>query len=285
MNERVLCVDDDPNVLQAYQRTLRKRFPIDIALGGEEALEIVGCDSSYAVIVSDMRMPAMNGVELLKQVKQIAPNMVRMMLTGNSDQQTALDAVNDGHVFRFMTKPCPPNVFAKALQAGIEQHHLIVAEQELLSKTLSGSVQVLTDVLTLVNPTAFGRAGRVQRLARDICRVLKYDNAWLVNLAAMLSQIGCVAVPENILEKISRAEELTRPEREVYHSHPEVAMGPSRPHSAAQSSCRSCLLPGKTLQWRWFSRRQCGRRIDSVGSPHPEGGPRLRFAPIRRSPG
>ncbi len=223
MTERILCVDDEPNILQAYQRQLRKRFSIEIALGGEEALDAVKNNGPFAVIVSDMRMPVINGVDLLKRVKTIAPETVRMMLTGNSDQQTALEAVNDGHVFRFMTKPCPPDVFAKALEAGLEQHQLIVAEHELLSKTLSGSIQVLTDVLTLVNPTAFGRASRVQRLARDICGVLGSEEGWLVNLAAMLSQIGCVAVPEDILEKAAHGTELSKSETNVFQTHPAVA--------------------------------------------------------------
>src|SRR3972149_11542699 len=91
-SERILCVDDDPNILQAYQRALRKRFHIEIALGGEEALAAVIHQGPYAVVVSDMRMPGMNGVELLKMVREHAPDTVRMMLTGNADQQTALDA-------------------------------------------------------------------------------------------------------------------------------------------------------------------------------------------------
>ena len=106
MTTRVLCVDDDSNILLGYQRALRKQFQIEVALGGAEGLAAVRNRGPYAVIVADMRMPDMNGVELLAQVREIAPDTVRMMLTGNADQQTALVAVNQGHIFRFMTKPC-----------------------------------------------------------------------------------------------------------------------------------------------------------------------------------
>ena len=161
MNERILCVDDDPSVLQAYQRSLRKRYTIEPALGGDEAIAAVASQGPYAVVVCDMRMPGMNGVQTLAKIREIAPDTVRMMLTGNADQQTALEAVNEGRIFRFMNKPCPPEVFAAALDAGLEQYRLITAEKELLSKTLSGSVKLLTDVLG---------TGQSDRLRQSVAR-------------------------------------------------------------------------------------------------------------------
>lgn len=99
MSDNVLCVDDDPNILHAYQRALRKQFRIETALGGEEALGRVDSQVPYAVIVSDMRMPGMDGVQFLAAVRRKSPNSVRMMLTGNADQETAIRAVNEGHIF------------------------------------------------------------------------------------------------------------------------------------------------------------------------------------------
>ena len=222
MNERILCVDDDPNILQAYQRALRKRLNIEPALGGEEALAAVVDHGPYAVVVADMRMPGMNGVQLLAKVKEIAPDTVRMMLTGNADQQTALEAVNEGQIFRFMTKPYSPEDFAKALEAGIAQYRLITAEHELLSKTLSGSVKMLTDILSLASPAAFGRASRVRRLASQLASQLRLENSWQIEVGAMLSQIGCVAVPEEILDKAYQGKELSRKELETFQAHPLV---------------------------------------------------------------
>lgn len=222
MNQRILCVDDDPNILQAYQRALRKRFQIELALGGEEALLAIKDQGPYAVVVSDMRMPGMDGVELLAKVRQLAPDTVRMMLTGNADQQTAINAVNEGCIFRFLSKPCAPEYLAKALQAGIEQHRLITAERELLTKTLSGAVKVLTDVLGLVNPIAFGRAGRVHRLAGRLCKELDAEKSWLIEIAALLSQIGCVSVPEETLTKVYRREDLSESEVKALQGHSEI---------------------------------------------------------------
>lgn len=222
MSERILCVDDDPNILQAYQRALRKQYHIDSALGGEEALATVTSQGPYAVVVADMQMPGMNGVQFLARVKELAPDTVRMMLTGNADQQTALEAVNQGHIFRFMTKPCPPETFAKVLDAGIAQYRLVTAEKELLSKTVGGSIKMLTDVLAMVQPTAFGRASRVQRLVRQLCDGLNAPHAWQIAIAAMLSQVGCVAIPEETLNKVYAGRELSEAESEAFRAHPKA---------------------------------------------------------------
>lgn len=122
MSERILVVDDDTRVLQGYQRALRKRFRLDTAPGGWEALDLLARHGPYAVIVSDMKMPDMDGMRLLEQVRDSYPATVRIMLTGNSDQQTAVDAVNRGQIFRFLNKPCTPEAMGNALQEGLDQY-------------------------------------------------------------------------------------------------------------------------------------------------------------------
>jgi len=114
--------------------------------------------------------------------------------------------------FRFLTKPCPPEVFAKALEAGIAQYRLVTAERELLSKTLSGSIKVLTDVLALVNPSAFGRSTRVCKSGATVVQELKVERAWVIEIAAMLSQIGYVAVPEETLRRLYQGKPLSAAE-------------------------------------------------------------------------
>ena len=225
MNERILCVDDDPNVLEAYQRHLRKRFHIEPVLSAEEALEMIIDDGPYAVVVADARLPGMDGIQLLTKVNHYAPDTVRMVLTGHADLETALEAVNDGHIFRFLVKPCPPETLAKALEAGISQYRLIASEHEILSQTLHGSVKVLTDVLALANPMAFGRASRVHRLVSQMCKELRLDRTWSIEVAAMLSQIGCVAVPEETLAKVQNGAELSDSEAATIRNLPEVGHG------------------------------------------------------------
>jgi response regulator RpfG family c-di-GMP phosphodiesterase len=222
MSERILCVDDEPNVLQAYQRSLRRQFHIETATSGEQALKMVNEDGPYAVIVSDMRMPGMDGVQVLAHIKETAPDTTRIMLTGNSDQQTAIEAVNEGHIFRFLTKPCPTETLARALSDGIRQYQLIMAEKELLEKTLRGSIEVLTNILSLVNPTAFGRSSRVSRLVKQMAQVLQIQDMWQVEIAAMLSQIGCITVPEETLMKVYNGKSLSAEELGMLQAHPRI---------------------------------------------------------------
>jgi CheY-like chemotaxis protein len=222
MSNRILCVDDDTNILEGYQRALRKEFDICTASGGEEALVKLRDEGPFAVVVSDMRMPGMDGVQLLARVKQDAPESVRIMLTGNADQQTAMNAVNEGNIFRFLTKPCTAEQLGNALRAGLEQHRLITAERELLEKTLKSSLKVLVDIISLVNPTAFSRASRVKRLARKLAQHLELRNRWEIEVAALLSQIGCVTVPEQTLVKISQGLPLNLDELRMFQQHPQV---------------------------------------------------------------
>ena len=130
MDERILFVDDDPNILEAYQRKLQHVLHVRTAQGPHLGLREIQEKGPFAVVVADMNMPLMNGVEFLKKVREIAPDTVRMMLTSNSDIKTAMDAVNEGAVFRFLTKPCPSTLMGDSLAAAIKQHRLITAEKE-----------------------------------------------------------------------------------------------------------------------------------------------------------
>src|SRR5713226_129196 len=98
--KKILFVDDEPNILAAYQRQLRKHFSVEIAVGPVAGLAALQNPRDFAVVVADMRMPEMNGVEFLVKVKTAAPETVRMMLTGNADQTTAIEAINEGSIFR-----------------------------------------------------------------------------------------------------------------------------------------------------------------------------------------
>ena len=123
MGTKVLCVDDDPKILAGYQRALGGRFAIETASDAEEGLTLLESQGPYAVVVADMHMPGMNGVQFLRRAMEKAPEAVRIMLTGSSEQDTTIAAVNHGHVFQFLTKPCPAKVLAEALELGIKQYH------------------------------------------------------------------------------------------------------------------------------------------------------------------
>jgi CheY-like chemotaxis protein len=221
--ERILLVDDDSNILDGYRRTLSREFHIETAMGGPQALKLVTDNGPYAVVVSDMRMPGMDGVQLLSTIKDQAPNTVRVMLTGNADMDTAIDAINEGNIFRFLNKPCDKDMMAKTLTAALMQYRLVVAEDQLLEETLSGAIQVLTEVLSLVNPAAFSRAERARRYIHHIVTAMKLGNPWQYEVAAMMSQLGCVTLAPETIEAVYSGEKLSAGEQSQYDAHPSVA--------------------------------------------------------------
>lgn len=233
MIERVLLVDDEEPLLKAYRRFLappaagagpptRRPYEIETLTSAEAALERIAHHGPYAVVVSDYKMPGLDGVRFLERVKAIAPSTVRVMLTGGAEIGTAIDSVNCGAVFRFLTKPCMPTTLSDTVAAALRQHQLVEAERALLEETVSGVVRLLMDTLTLVNPVVSNRAYRIRRCVRHIVRTLALSDAWQLEVAGMLSQFGCVvlgteavaegidhpALAQQLLGRIPRFEEV-----------------------------------------------------------------------------
>ncbi len=220
--DKILFVDDEPLVLQGYQRQLRKVYDVSVAEGGQAGLSVLESQGPFALVVSDFRMPGMDGAKFLRQVKDKMPDAVRMMLSGQADLAAVIETVNEGSIFRFLSKPCSPEILCKALEDGIRQHQLVCAEKELLEHTLSGSVKALADVLALVNPEVFGKSSRIKRYVAGLAEHLGLEDQWRLDVAASLSQIGCVVTPHEILEKIEKGEALTPFEENVFILHPRI---------------------------------------------------------------
>jgi response regulator RpfG family c-di-GMP phosphodiesterase len=220
---RVLCVDDDPALLDLLSRQLRSDYEVTTAPSGETALAALNESSAIAVIVADMNMPRMNGATLLAQVKKVAPTVVRVMLTGESEQAVAAQAVNTGQIFRFLVKSCTKEQLRHAIADSVEQHRLLVAERALLEGTLIGAVQALMDALAVVNPVAFGRAHRIRRLAIELARLAGCDRSWSLEAAALLSQLGYLSVPQEVLERVLGGRRLASTERRQLERVPAVA--------------------------------------------------------------
>ncbi len=219
----ILCVDDEPRVVDGLALHLRRDYEVLTANGGQSALQILKEKGAPAVIVSDMRMPGMDGAALLKQVKHLYPETTRILLTGEPGRDAAIAAINEGQIFRFLTKPCPPDQLRAAIEAGVIHHRLQRAERVLLQETLVGCIKALVDILAITNPVAFGRATRVKRLATDLAAALGNKGFWQLEAAAMLSQIGYISLPVELVEKLYYAKRLTPEERALADGAPFVA--------------------------------------------------------------
>ena len=273
MPHKILLVDDEANVLQGYTRVLRKRFEIDVALGGEEALTLLAEKGPYAVLVSDMRMPGMDGVELLSRVKNQYPDTIRIMLTGNADQDTATRAVNRGAIFRFLNKPCESDLLGATLEVGIRQYELITAEKQLLEQTLKGTLTMLVELLGILDPISFGRAQAMATLAEAVATKLEMANPWVLGIASVLSQIGILTIPDSVVAKLHTGGFLNSAEREIANRVPEIGANLIRHIPRLEEVAEAILYMNKNFNGT-------GYPVDDLkGDAIPMGGRILRMMP------
>ena len=221
---RILCVDDEPRVVEGLVLHLRKDYEVHTALSGDEGLKVLKKSGGACVVISDMRMPGMDGATFLHHVMTFYPDTTRILLTGEPGRDAAISAVNNARIFRFLAKPCPPDQLKTAVEAGVIQYRLINAERSILKETLIGCIKALVDVLAIANPIAFGRASRVKRLALEFAAALHMSDFWQLEAAAMLSQIGYLSLPPALLEKLYYGEALTATEKTLAAGVPAVAL-------------------------------------------------------------
>lgn len=209
MNNKLLCVDDEDSILRGFQLNLRKKFDIHLASDGLEGLELFQKEGGFAVVLSDMRMPRMNGAEMLAAIKKIDPEVVTVLLTGYTDFESAMAAVNEGNVFRMLSKPCPPETLIKVLSDAVAQYDLICSKRILLDQTLRGAVDALAQSLSTVQPLFFGRAQRVRRLSNSLAEFLDIPDSWRIDVAAVFSQLAYLSLPSLISEAVYHREKLS----------------------------------------------------------------------------
>jgi CheY-like chemotaxis protein len=219
---RILCVDDEPNVLESFRRLLRRDYDLNTAASAADGLRLIEQNGPYAVIVSDFRMPGMNGVDFLSRACILAPDSVRVMLTGHAEENTAAKAINDGRIFRFLYKPIGSEEFVKCLDACIRQYNLIFAEKDVLERTLKGSIATMTEILSMTNPLAFSRATRVTEYARQIGANMGVPDLWQLEVAAMLAHLGYVTIPIQTLQKRMHGMPVEPHEHQMFESLPTI---------------------------------------------------------------
>lgn len=210
---RVLFVDDERHILEGVASVLRKEYEVEVASNGGDALRMLAELKDVSVVVSDFRMPQMDGATFLHEVMRRAPAATRILLTGQDGVGGAQDAVNKGQIFRFLTKPCPQEKLKAALEAGVAHHRLVNAERAVMVETLLECISALMEVLAVTNPVAFGRAQRIKALVSDLSAQLECGHFWQLEAASLLSQIGYFAVSSELAEKIYYGHPLSHEEQ------------------------------------------------------------------------
>ncbi|GIV62546.1 MAG: two-component system response regulator [Rhodothermaceae bacterium] len=234
---RVLLLDDEENILRSLQRLLRKRYDVTATTSPEEALEYLE-QATFAVIVSDQRMPTMEGTTFLARAREKAPDTVRILLTGYADMQSVIRAINEGAVFRFLTKPWNDEEVLATIHQAVEQNHLVSENRRLLalteeqnrkleafnktlrekvlertrqvtelnqalSRSFRGTIEVLAHLADMHSPALGKHAKRVTALAVMIGEKLGFtgDQLFQLEVAAKLHDIGKITMDPNLLKK------------------------------------------------------------------------------------
>lgn len=212
---RLLLVDDEPAVLEALALNLKRSFEVVTAPSGADGLEYLQAESDFAVVISDMRMPKMDGASFLSRAREVAPDAVRILLTGQADLEAAIKAVNQGQIFRFLTKPCPRDTLRGAIDSAVAQHRLLTGERVLLEQTLRGSIKMLVDILAITSPAAFGRANQIKTRVLKLAGLLGILDSWQLEIAALASQLGYIVLPHELCEKLEAKLPLTDDEQRI----------------------------------------------------------------------
>lgn len=214
---KVLIVDDTPENIQVLMETLKDEYTIVAAINGEKALELAAIEPAPDIILLDIMMPGMDGYEVCSRLKaQAKTRKIPVIFVTAMDQVEdetagfALGAVD------YITKPISPPIVRARVKTHLSLRHAQLRLQDLLNKTLGGSVRVLVDILSLANPAAFSRSSQLRQLVKEMSIDLGLNDIWKLELAAMLSQIGCVTLPAETLNKLYAGEDLTKEEREQY---------------------------------------------------------------------
>lgn len=222
MNKKILFVDDEYDIISAFKRNLRSEFVVATAMSAEEALQIINDTSDIAVIVTDYRMPKTNGIQLLEKVREIEPDIIRIMLTGHADLHTAINSVNKGNIFRFLTKPIRPNELSDILKEALELYRLKKSEQELLNDTFKGVINVFIELMQQTHPEAFNHTRRIRNLGKDIANELEVAVNWEFEISFLLSKIGLIMIPPSVVESYFSGQTLQKNENKLFESYPEL---------------------------------------------------------------
>jgi response regulator RpfG family c-di-GMP phosphodiesterase len=220
---RVLCLDDEPRVLEGLRDALRRRFEVVISSNGFEALRLL-TEQPYDAVVSDMRMPLLNGARFLTLAREHAPETVRVMLTGHSTLDDAAAAVNEGHIFRLLIKPCKATDLSDTLDAAVDHHRLLVREREIRDQSQQTTMRTLIDLAARVDPDGPARAERIRRQALELAtQAAGVAPSWELACACDLMQVGAVALSPETRARLALGTRLSREHATELEQLPELA--------------------------------------------------------------
>ncbi len=209
---KILYVDDETANLRLIERLLRGTYEVITAASGAEALESLSLHD-ISLIISDQRMPGMTGIEFLKKAAELRPQTVRIMLTGYTDAEALVEAINSGVVYKYVTKPWDNEILRQTIKRALQHHETLKAQRQLqlhnerlqarLTSMKAGIVRIIGEMLDIKDPQARSHAERTSELAVELGRKMNLGRADLeqLSLAAFLHEAADIRIPSHVVFK------------------------------------------------------------------------------------
>ncbi len=222
---KILIVDDEPDNLALLYRTLRNDYEVVKSGSPLEALKILEEKKDFALILSDHKMPEMDGVEFLKRASLLTENTVKALVTAYSDAKILIDAINQAKIYRYIKKPYAPDELLHVVQTCLEYYQLKI-DNDMLIKDLKdlfgGTIKAIVEALDAKDSYTMGRSKRVSFYCSRIASELKIPlvEVGKIELAGLLHDIGMIGVAEDILNKTEKLtpQEYEEVKKHVFHS-------------------------------------------------------------------
>jgi len=220
----VLIVDDISEnrlILEELLKNLGHKY--SSVENGQEAVDLLK-EKKFDLILLDIMMPVMDGYKTLEFIKndQNLKYIPVIMITTVDEMDSIIKCIQLG-AEDYLPKPFEPEILKARIDNSLTKLNYFKLEKDLLEKTLSGSIKILLEILAITNPYIYGKSSRIRRLAKMIAEDINVNDLWNIEIASMLSQVGCITIPTDILERYSMAKALSPKEREMFEKHPEVS--------------------------------------------------------------
>ncbi len=222
-NIEILIIDDNEEnrmILEVICKSLG--FKPQLAVNGKNALTILE-KYTPSLVLCDLIMPELNGFEFLKKFK-LNPkwkSIPIIMVSSVDETESILKCLQQG-ADDYITKPFEPDILKARVDNLLSKYLYMKMEKELLEKTFSGSLKVLSDILSTLSPFLFGKSTRTRRIAKQIAEEVNYPNLWEIEVSAMFYLIGCITLPPDTITKLIEGRTLIALEKIMYDNHPYI---------------------------------------------------------------
>jgi DNA-binding NarL/FixJ family response regulator len=201
-NLKILLIDDEPQVLRAYERTLKDHFLIEVAEGPRAGLTKILSGSHYAVVVTDLEMPGFSGLEILRRLRELSPDTVGILISDNYRPEAALSLLNDGVAYRFLSKQCSVEQLSRAIEDSKQYYRLLSCQNQYQRDTLEPLAQMMSVQLYSMERELFGHAFPLSRFVRELALGLKLPKPGDFEMAAALVSLGWCSSPLAVQKKL-----------------------------------------------------------------------------------